>query len=342
MNEIQLAQWRDIAIKYLPAAQKFREEVKARPTEDRESQSYAMGLWNIADKTIARHEATAAERVAAMVLQALSEWETYDPATLPALNKMERARNPAHNDMSDKDMRCYLMQGILNAIQTLKNVTGCAISLDDPLVYFVEPATSGIDWSEYQQDAQHQYLMGMPGDLDPWMLCDVWDIDTACQLITLGCKLDIEKRRRLIKLPVAAPHFHAFRARTICEVYDRAKSIAELSTMKNQTPANWIKWAQGKGYSVAHLMPADAPAANTTSNHIPTTNWKLKIQAEATRQWKELVKIGCSPARHSIKDDLAKWCRDNKVTTDSSGIYPSASYIYKHVLRKAIWKSPTD
>ena len=52
MNRIQLAQLRDIAIEYLPEAQQFREEVKTRPAEDRESQSYAMGLWGIADKTM--------------------------------------------------------------------------------------------------------------------------------------------------------------------------------------------------------------------------------------------------------------------------------------------------
>lgn len=140
MNRIQLAQWRDIAIEYLPAAQQFREEVKARPTEDRESQSYAMGLWNIADKTMARHEATVAELTAAMVVQGLSELEMYDPANLPALNKLNRARNPAQNDMSDKDMRDWMLTGIENAVKTLARVTGRNIPIDDPLVYFVEPA----------------------------------------------------------------------------------------------------------------------------------------------------------------------------------------------------------
>lgn len=86
---------------------------------------------------------------------------------------------------------------------------------------------------------------------------------------------------------------------------------------------------------------ASEPVVAKPSKPIPTNNWKLKIQAEAARSWKELVKTGCSPTRYSIKDDLAKWCRDNEVTTDG-GIYPKADYIYKHVLRKAIWKSPTD
>lgn len=86
---------------------------------------------------------------------------------------------------------------------------------------------------------------------------------------------------------------------------------------------------------------AASDRVGTTSNPVPTNNWKLKIQAEATQKWKALVNCGCSPTRHSIKDDLATWCRDNKVTTDG-GIFPKPDYIYKHVLRKAIWQSPTD
>lgn len=78
---------------------------------------------------------------------------------------------------------------------------------------------------------------------------------------------------------------------------------------------------------------------NTTCNLVPTNNWILKIQAEATRKWKDLVKIGCSPTRHNIKGDLAKWCRDNNVKTDGD-IYPTDQYIYRHVLRKKIWRAP--
>jgi len=141
MNRIQLAQLRDIAIEYLPAAQQYREEVKARPTEDRESQGYARALWRIADETIARHEATGEELSAAYVLLGITDYELYDPATLPALNKMERARNPAHNDMSDKDMRDAMLQGIANTVKTLANVTGRDIPMADPVAYFVDPAT---------------------------------------------------------------------------------------------------------------------------------------------------------------------------------------------------------
>lgn len=145
MNEIQLAQWRDAAIEYLPEAQQYREQAKSLPLdEDRDAKHYAEGLRRIADKIISRNEATAPERAAAYLLLALTDWETYDPATLPALNKMERARNPARNDMSDKDMRDAMLPGIENAVKTLAKVTGRDIPLDDPVAYFVDPAIAAM------------------------------------------------------------------------------------------------------------------------------------------------------------------------------------------------------
>lgn len=141
MNVIQLAQWRDAAIEHLPEAQQYREQAKLLPLdEDRDAKTYAEGLRRIAAKIISRNEATAPERAAAYLLLALTDWETFDPATLPALNKMERARNPAHNDMSGKDMRAAMLPGIENAVKTLANVTGRNIPMDDPVAYFGTPA----------------------------------------------------------------------------------------------------------------------------------------------------------------------------------------------------------
>lgn len=130
MNRLQLAQLRDIAIEHLPAAQQYREEVKARPTEERESQSYAWALWRIADETLARHESSSAELAAAQLLLGLTSWETYDPS-LPRLRD---------TDPSPEDARTAMRQGIANAVKTLANVTGRDIPMDDPVVYFVDPA----------------------------------------------------------------------------------------------------------------------------------------------------------------------------------------------------------
>jgi hypothetical protein len=70
-----------------------------------------------------------------------------------------------------------------------------------------------------------------------------------------------------------------------------------------------------------------------------TGNWKMKIQAEATRRFKSLRKEGAQPTVFSIINDLAQWCRNNNVKT-SSGVYPSAAYIRTHVLGGKHWTPP--
>jgi hypothetical protein len=74
-------------------------------------------------------------------------------------------------------------------------------------------------------------------------------------------------------------------------------------------------------------------------SHEETTNWILRVQTEASRKWTALRKSGASPTKFAIKSDLAKWCRDQDVKT-TTGINPSADYIYRHALRR--WEPPTD
>jgi len=69
-------------------------------------------------------------------------------------------------------------------------------------------------------------------------------------------------------------------------------------------------------------------------------NWKMRVQAEATARFLRLYGAGANPTISSIKDDLAVWCRENKVVTDS-GIVPSAEYLRTHVLSSSHWKRPS-
>jgi len=44
--------------------------------------------------------------------------------------------------------------------------------------------------ADFQEDENHQYLtMAAPAAIAEWMLHDVWDAETACQLVVLGYKL---------------------------------------------------------------------------------------------------------------------------------------------------------
>lgn len=130
MNRIQLAQLRDVAIEYLPEAQQYREQAKLLPVdEDRDAKPYAEGLWRIADKIIARNEATAEVLAAAQLLLGVTGWECYDPSS-PRL----RDADPAPEDMRDA-----ILPGIANAVKTLANVTGRDIPMIDPVAYFDTP-----------------------------------------------------------------------------------------------------------------------------------------------------------------------------------------------------------
>jgi hypothetical protein len=95
-------------------------------------------------------------------------------------------------------------------------------------------------------------------------------------------------------------------------------------------------------YDGATLFPIAAKAETGKSEPLQnaptdTKNWIMQIQAEAARRFISLKDSGANPTKHSIKDDLAKWCRENEIKT-TSGNYPTGEYINRHVLQK--WKPP--
>jgi len=155
-----------------------------------------------------------------------------------------------------------------------------------------------MDWAEYLQDEKHQYLMGMPEDLEPWMVCDSWDVDTACQLITLACKLDLSKRRRDRDNAVTGPEFSALRSRTICEVYDRAAAIARSSVSAGvikeyDTPSAWITWAESKGYNVDHLRRRQSNPSSVTEPKQSALEKRIRaIALKFIKDETALVKLG--------------------------------------------------
>lgn len=114
----------------------------------------------------------------------------------------------------------------------------------------------------------------VPHKLDQWFLYDSWDIELACKLITIGYPVNLKGMAEEVEgWPLDCEGRDSFSA--MVTVYSRALSIANSSvkagTIKeHDTPAKWIEWAQGKGYSVAHLMPADAPGAKVEAEPVAT------------------------------------------------------------------------
>jgi hypothetical protein len=95
---------------------------------------------------------------------------------------------------------------------------------------------------------------------------------------------------------------------------------------------------------ISQVAPATTHTTNNDSDALKgedkvTSKWILLVQAEAAKHWQNLKGMKCSPTKRNIIDDLAKICREKEIKTDY-GIYPSAQYIYRHVLRA--WTPPID
>lgn len=100
----------------------------------------------------------------------------------------------------------------------------------------------------------------------PWMQFDTWDVELACKLITLNYPVDLKGSGWDSAKKWPRDKWGRGSLTGVMHIFDRALGIAKSSihagkVKEHDTPANWLKWAQEKGYDVAHLMPADAPAA---------------------------------------------------------------------------------
>lgn len=86
-----------------------------------------------------------------------------------------------------------------------------------------------------------------------------------------------------------------------------------------------------------HSGILNLPCMSKVSEDLP--NWKAKVQAEAASRWRRQISYGATPTKNSLKDELSKWCRENKVFTNY-GVPPRGEYIARHVLKD--WKPPID
>lgn len=178
----------------------------------------------------------------------------------------------------------------------------------------------------------------VPPELDQWFLYDSWGIEQACKLITLGYPVWFERHAEEME---GWPQDCEGRDRfsTMWFVYDRALSIAESSvkagTIKeHDTPANWIKWAKGKGYSVAHLMPADAPAAKVKAGAGTSPSgevWKANARQIGEKIHKEKPKLNAERIADKTHDEMtARKAKGEPGMTGRGGKVPSAGTIKRH------------
>lgn len=195
-----------------------------------------------------------------------------------------------------------------------------------------------------------------PPNYDLWLHKACWDIKEICYLangfnpayISGGLVVDLNSG----EIEDAPLNYGA--VVLAVEVMGVVKRGIESGELKPATeggkyfkPHSVISYLNRRGVVLPHELLAALPpgevrvevqSAPAPQKRVKrTSNWIMEIQAQAAIEWKKYQDMECNPTKLSIKDDLAKWCREKDIRT-SSHINPSAEYIYRHVLRT--WTPP--
>jgi hypothetical protein len=133
----------------------------------------------------------------------------------------------------------------------------------------------------------------------PWAVYDSWDLELACKLVTVGYPVDLEAKEKELKDSL----FHTTGGRcdslsslsAMKQVINLARNIAQSSVAAGKikdpdTPANWIKWAKGKDYKVAHLERYILQAPNESAKD-NRQKWEIpgRLECEARQIGQELI-----------------------------------------------------
>lgn len=175
--------------------------------------------------------------------------------------------------------------------------------------------------------------------LDKWMLSNGWDIDEACKLITMGFAPDLDGLKEYLKgKSFDSKNWKRLDAMVL--VYDRIRYLADSAvkagTIKDpDTPANWIEWAQEKGYSVAHLIAA-LPAAKGKA--VPVINpsieaWKANARQIGEGIHKEKPSLNVEKIAEKTHNEMTdRKAKGEPGMTGRGGKVPSADTIKRHAL----------
>lgn len=125
------------------------------------------------------------------------------------------------------------------------------------------------------------------------------------------------------------------------------KSHDPDSSLHNKNPADYAplvtvkeftEWLNASGSQ----LKLKNPRRTQTKPKLAVTikgNWKMQIQAEASRRFKALRASGANPTVLSILPDIVSWCSANNIRTDT-GIIPTKNYLRTHVLGGKHWSPP--
>lgn len=127
--------------------------------------------------------------------------------------------------------------------------------------------------------------------------------------------------------------------------YDR--DPAEFGQTPEQVQEHWIANARDlvdRIFMLARLAEVEPPqwlqalAGGSDATDNPASDWRQRIRDEATRWCMERKADGKKePTKKAIAAEMAVWCRNNDVMTDT-GVNPNAEYVRRHVLNR--WNHP--
>lgn len=127
--------------------------------------------------------------------------------------------------------------------------------------------------SRLMPDEKNQFLQTVTFEhLDPWTLYDSWPLKTACKLIVIGYPVDLDARFAEAKDWPANSEGRMWNF-AAGSVLQRAMEIASSSVKAGllsdpDTPANWLAWAERKGYDVKHLKPLATPPSTVQNGTV--------------------------------------------------------------------------
>ena len=180
---------------------------------------------------------------------------------------------------------------------------------------------------------KYQLLFGgaeYPGDR-PWMLHDSWSLELACKLVTLGYPVDLEGSNWESAKNWPLDKFGRHSLIAVRQVFDRARDTALASVAAGKikdpdTPANWIAWAEGKGYSVAHLGPIITQAPCDCIKPVSRSAAQDDaILEEINRQGHDPLALPKPPAgKGGVKANIRALCLNRKGVFQSKGVFDDA------------------
>ncbi len=162
-------------------------------------------------------------------------------------------------------------------------------------------------------DDNNQFLVAHPSPNDESMFYDSWDKDLAIKMIALGYQMDLDiMSDEKINWSADASGHDCYN--TIFSTYWRIKGIAESSISAGQindpdTPANWISWANGKGYNTDHLDPSKNIYSLEKILLTSPPTWAKENYLKQIEGWKRLSTMWgltkTEPIQNSKTDNVA-------------------------------------